>query len=132
MFLTATIAESPAYSAMVEKVKEGGTFLEVGSLLGTDLRQLVFDGAPSDCMYTVDIANFSDVGFEMFQDRRKFNTKFTECDILSPTSELLELQWSIDTIYICYFLHQWNWETQVKALKQLVALSRLGTMVVGF
>ena len=116
---------------MIEKLQAGASLLEIGCFIGHDLRRLVFDGAPSDRLCAVDIVSHWDVGFDMFRDRDKFNPKFIECNILAPTTELLDLG-SFDIIYSTHVLHQWDWTTQVKAIKQLIALSAPGAMVVGF
>jgi hypothetical protein len=57
---------------------------------------------------------------------------FIEGDIVNPNAELLVFRGAIDIISITHVLHQWTWDDQVAALKQLVALSRPGALVVGF
>ena len=83
-------------------------------------------------MYAVDIVSHWDVGYTMFNDRARFNATFIETDILSPSSSLHSLRASVDIIWTSKVLHQWDWATQLVALHSLIALSKPGTMVVGF
>jgi hypothetical protein len=68
----------------------------------------------------------------MFNDRCTFLAHFIETDIVYPNAELLALNSTVDIIYISKVFHQWDWATQVAALRSIIALSKLGTMVVGF
>jgi len=83
-FLKPLLPLSPAYSTIVSHLQSGGSFLDVGYFIGRDLRQLVFDGAPSDRLYDVDIVSHWDVGYNLFRDRDKFQAHIIECDILRP------------------------------------------------
>lgn len=67
----------------------------------------------------------------MFPDRSKFSAHFIEGDMLYPNAALLALRGTIDIISIMHVLHQWTCGDQVAALKQLVALSCPGAMLVG-
>ena len=105
--------------------------MDVGCFLGHDLRRLVFDGAPSTKLYGVDIVSHWDVGFALFRDQDRLAAHFIEADILSDDPRLLGLRGQIDIIYVAYMLHQWDWEGQVAAAKNLSKLTRAGSMVVG-
>jgi len=128
------IAKSPAYSAILRILKDGGTYLDIGCFIGADMRQLVFDGAPSDKMVGVDIVSHMSVGYEMYRDRESFKAKFMEADILNSqaSAELSALKGQIDIINVSAVLHQWDGRGQVKAAKEIVAFSKPGTLVVGY
>ncbi|KAK0110056.1 hypothetical protein ONS95_002716 [Cadophora gregata] len=137
------ITRLPAYDTALTRLKNkdknkdsssSSSFLDVGCMLGQDLRRLVYDGAPSESLTGVDIASHWDVGFEMFRDTSTFHAQFIECDILAPNPELAALEGTFDIIYIAQVLHQWGWEGQLAAVKQLVKLSRpkANAMVFGF
>jgi hypothetical protein len=68
----------------------------------------------------------------MFRDCGKFSAHFIEGDVHYPNAELLALRRTIDIISIMHVLHQWTWDDQVSALKQLVPLSRPRALLVGF
>ena len=131
-FLDPFIARSPAYPTVISRLKQGDSCLDVGCFIGQDLRRLVFDGAPSDNLYAVDIVSHWEVGYEFFRDADKFRAEFMETDILNPNEKLKSLTGKIDIISVTNVLHQWHWDDQVTAAKQLSLFSRPGTMVVGY
>ena len=125
------ISRSPAYPTILQRVKGGSTFMDVGCFLGHDLRRLIFDGAPSTNLYGVDIVSHWDVGYDLFRDRDRFSAHFIEADILSEHPALLALRGRIDVVSITHVFHQWDWEGQVAAANKVCAFTRAGSMVVG-
>lgn len=134
MFMESQLARSIARADIVEKLKNGGWFIDIGCFLGVDFRQLVVDGAPSDRMVGVDLVRQWDIGFEMYRDEDRFRGKFFEADILKlDSNESLEpFKGNMDVIGLSAVLHMWDWNGQVAAAKQLVVLSKPGTIVVGY
>ena len=111
--------------------------LDVGCFVGGDFRRLVFDGAPSENMVGLDIANHWEVGFELFRDREKFKGRFVEADLLSAETneepeELRALEGNAGIIHISQVLHQWDWDGQLAAIKKLIYFSKPGALVVGY
>lgn len=51
------------------------------------MRHLVNAGVPSGNLHGIDIVNFWDLGFEMFNDRGRFEAKFTEADMLAAAKD---------------------------------------------
>lgn len=104
--------------------------------MGTDLRRLVSDGAPAGNIYGVDLSNHWDLGYSLFRDRETFDVKFMEADLLrvEDEMELGALKGKIDVIHVTHVLHQWDWDTQVRASKNLAALSspEPGSIIIGF
>ncbi|KAH7410095.1 hypothetical protein DE146DRAFT_732917 [Phaeosphaeria sp. MPI-PUGE-AT-0046c] len=131
-FLLPSVARHPAYTTVLSRLKAGGKLLDVGCYLGHDLRKLVFDGAPQSSLYGNDIVNHWDLGYEFFKDRDRFNVEYIESDLLYPNEELSGLHAQIDVIFIVHVLHQWDWDTQVLACKELVRFSKIGSLVVGY
>ncbi|KAI0812901.1 hypothetical protein GGR55DRAFT_638346 [Xylaria sp. FL0064] len=131
-WLTPQLCRLPVYDDILKRVQEGAILMDVGTFLGHDLRRLVYDGAPSDRLYGVDIVNHFDVGYEFFCDRGRFEGHFIQADILSTTSsDLMELKGKVDIIVVSQVLHQWDWETQVKAAQTMVAFTKPGLWIVG-
>ncbi|KAI1265169.1 hypothetical protein F5Y18DRAFT_60761 [Xylariaceae sp. FL1019] len=132
-FLTPQLSRSPIYVEVLERVKKGHTLMDIGTFLGHDLRRLVYDGAPSDNLFGVDIVNFYDLGYEFFRDREHFKGQFIEANFLSTdSSELAALrERKASVIVISQVLHQWGWDDQLKATEALVAFTQPGTMIVG-
>ena len=128
------ISRSPAYRAILQRVRGGATLMDVGCFVGHDLRRLAFDGAaPSTNLYAVDIVNHWDVGYELFRDRERFSARFIEADILSAAEDpaLRALEGSIDVVNLTHVFHQWDWDGQVQAAKRVCAFTRPGSIVVG-
>lgn len=122
----------PGYPEILQRVKDGATVLDVGTFIGHDLRRLVYDGAPSDKLYGVDIASHFDVGYDFFRDREHFEAHFIEADFLSTTNpELTALKESVDIVIISQVMHQWDWEHHIRAAKVLVTFTKPGSAVVG-
>lgn len=126
-----TLSRSPAYPEILNRIKNGGKYLDIGCFIGQDMRRLVFDGASSTNLYGVDIISHWDVGFEMFRDRDTFSAQFIEADYISSDSSLRKLEGAVDVVFISQVLHQWNWDGQVRAAQRLVDFSRPGTLVAG-
>jgi hypothetical protein len=96
-----------------------------------DPTRLVYDGAPSKNLYGVDIANYWNVGFDMFQDKNSFDAKFIEADILSDNTAFASLKSRVDFVSVFQLLHQWNWNGQLEAAKTLANFTKPGSMIVG-
>jgi SAM-dependent methyltransferase len=123
----------PNYPEILARAKAGGVIVDIGTFVGHDLRRLVYDGAPSNHLWGVDIVSHFDVGYELFNDRERWNGHFVEADFLTAaTSPLLApLQRNADIIVISQVLHQWTWANQLRGATALVGLTKPGSLVVG-
>ena len=84
-------------------------------------------------MYASDISHeLWNLGFELFRDRDKMKAVFIEGDFLRLDSELCQLNGQIDIIISCQFLHLFDWDKQVVAIKRIIELSRPGSVVIGY
>ncbi|KAM0721623.1 hypothetical protein Q7P37_002548 [Cladosporium fusiforme] len=129
--LVPKLSQLPVYPEMIQRLASGQILVDIGCFIGHDLRHLVNDGAPSENLYGLDIVNFWDLGYEMFQDSKKFNAHFIEADLLSSDRSLETLEGRCGIISISQVLHQWDWNGQLQAAKALCKLSAPGSMVVG-
>ena len=98
--------------------------MDIGAFIGQDLRHLAALNVPTHHLYAVDIVSHWDLGYHMFRDRDKFHAHFLKTDILHPSAGLQKLQGRMDIISITHVLHQWDLDTQLKALKEVVKLTR--------
>ncbi|QSZ35668.1 hypothetical protein DSL72_006790 [Monilinia vaccinii-corymbosi] len=131
-WLVPQLCRNPVYPEVLKRVQAGETLMDVGCFLGHDLRRLVYDGAPSDKLYAVDIVSHWEVGYELFRDRDRFAAHFIEADIVSQSESLAPLKGQIDITSITQVIHQWDWDGQVNCAKQLVAFTKgPGSLVVG-
>ncbi|KAF2851674.1 hypothetical protein T440DRAFT_422227 [Plenodomus tracheiphilus IPT5] len=133
-FLNFSIRQAPAYSEVLERVKNGEQLLDLGCCMGQDIRKLVFDGAPSENIHASDIkADFWAFGYEMFLDKSTLQTPFIEADIFDANSELKQLDGKINIIHANSFFHLFDWDDQFKAAKRVVQLLKpvSGSMIIG-
>ncbi|PQE16353.1 methyltransferase domain-containing protein [Rutstroemia sp. NJR-2017a WRK4] len=132
-WLVPQLCKLPVYPDILKRVKAGDIYMDVGAFIGHDLRRLVYDGAPSDNLYAVDIISHWDVGFDMFRDRDRFAAHFIEADILNSSEpRLAELMGKVDILSITQVMHSWDWDGQVKFAKALVAFTKgPGSLIAG-
>lgn len=131
VWLTPQLCRLPVYESILTRVKGGAALMDVGTFIGHDLRRLVYDGAPSNRLYGVDIVNHFDLGYELFRDRDRFHGHFIEADFMSSSPELVALKGQIDIVLVSQLLHQWDWDNQVKAVETLISFMKPGSSIVG-
>lgn len=133
IWLVPFLPRLPVYSRVLQVLKDGGVYLDVGCFMGVDMRRLVHAGAPSESMYGVDIVSHWDVGYKLFRDEDLFKATFIEADIFDSKNEgLKKLGGRVDVINVGAVLHQFTWERQIEASKRLVEFSKSGTILVGY
>ncbi|KAK6352249.1 hypothetical protein TWF730_009080 [Orbilia blumenaviensis] len=125
----------PCYNEILERIKSGQKFLDLGCGFGQEIRKLVYDGIPSGNTFGVDLhLKFVDLGYELFRDRSSLRTEFIAADILEDASDLVsKLTGQIDIIYAALILHHFTWEQQITVAKRIVSLlcPKPGSMIVG-
>jgi len=122
-FLDLSISHSPYYPTILERIKAGENFLDLGCCFGQDLRKLAADGAPSEHLYGSDLRpEFFDLGYKLFRDKDTLKSKFFVGDVFDPSSPLSELDGKIDIIYAASFLHLFGYDDQIRVCKRIVKL----------
>jgi SAM-dependent methyltransferase len=122
-FLELSLITSDIYQQVLDRVKHGQKFLDLGCCLGQEISKLVFDSAPSVNTYGSDLhGDFISVGYEMFKDRDRLQTTFITADIFDDSSSLTELAGQMNTIYTGAFFHIFNLEQQEKIAVRIVQL----------
>lgn len=122
---------------MLDRIKRGAKYLDIGCCIGQDIRQLVADGAPSGHLYGAELeAPFIDLGYEFFRDRETLQTHFVQADILQlheADSSLAPLLGTFEFIHLGMVLHIFDWEEQRKVLENCVRLLKpeAGVMILG-
>lgn len=133
-FLELSISLSPKYPEILQRIKNGDKYLDIGCCVGQDIRKLASDGAPSENMYGSDLQQeFMDIGYDLFLDKSTLKSTFIAADILNPESGLKQLEGQIDIIHAASFFHLFDWDESVTAMKQAVRLlkAKPGSMLVG-
>lgn len=132
-FLDFSIHLSPEYPMVVERVRNGATFLDLGCCFGQDLRKLAFDSGCSRNLLGSDIeASFMQLGFDLFSDREHFQGTMIPGDVSSPDF-LSDYHGKVDIVYLGSFLHLFNEAQQRVVIDRLNLLlsPRPGSMVFG-
>ena len=111
-------------------------FLDAGCCFGQVLRQLSFDGVPSKNLRGADLRQeFIDLGYELFQDRDRFEGQFFAGNMLDPAEQSLDvLDGTIDIIHAASLFHLFGWDDQVKLGERIVRFFKPNTskaMLVG-
>ena len=129
-----TVADSDAYPEILERTKRGDKFLDLGCCFGQEIRQLVFDGAPSANTFGSDLwADFITVGYELFKDSSRLQTTFIAADVFDDSSPLIELAGQMDIIFTGSLFHLFNLAEQETLASRIVQLlsARPGSLLVG-
>ncbi|KAJ4322970.1 hypothetical protein N0V94_002125 [Neodidymelliopsis sp. IMI 364377] len=122
-FLNLSIQKSSCYNEVLQRIKDGEQYLDIGCCVGQDIRKLVYDGAPSENTYGSDLkGQFWDIGYDLFLDKSSLKTKFIEADVFDDKSGLQELAGKIDIVHAASFFHLFDWDGQVAAAKKVVRL----------
>lgn len=122
---------------MLDRIKGGAKYLDIGCCVGQDIRQLVADGAPSGNLYGAELeGQFIDLGYDLFRDSGALKAHFMQADILKldeAGSSLAPLLGTFEVIYLGMVLHVFDWETQRTVLEHCVRLLKpeAGVMIVG-
>ncbi|TVY48847.1 Methyltransferase [Lachnellula occidentalis] len=135
MFLMPSITTFPEYPAIVaHSQQEGAKILDLGCGLGQTLRLFASEGTPTESMYASDlVGDLWDLGYDLFGDKERMKAQFIQADIFDDNSRLSELNGKMDIILACQFIHLFDMQGQVAAMKKIVGLtSGPGAVVVGY
>lgn len=100
------IGLSKEYDEAVERLRNGKTLLDMACCFGQTIRQLVHGGAPGKNIYGCDLQpDFIDLGYKLFRDREKLQSKFLVADIFDSSSALAEFRGNFDMVYSGSFFH---------------------------
>ncbi|KUI64805.1 hypothetical protein VM1G_01245 [Cytospora mali] len=133
-FLQLSLYKQPSYPAMIQQLRQGAKYLDIGCCLGQDLRKLVADGVPSENLYGAELlGDFIQLGYDLFRDKDTLKTQFMQADVLDPNSPLQSLKGAIDFIHLGMILHVFSWEEQREVLETCIRIlkPRAGTLIVG-
>ncbi len=133
-FLNFSIGKNPAYQEVLDRIKNGEQFLDLGCCMGQDIRKLVHNGAPSENTFASDLKkDFWGFGYDMFLDKTTLRTQFMEADIFDADSELKQVDGKIDIINAASFFHLFDWNDQVRAARRAVQLLKpvSGSLIIG-
>ncbi|KFY36400.1 hypothetical protein V494_05040 [Pseudogymnoascus sp. VKM F-4513 (FW-928)] len=135
-FVELNLRTSPLYPTILSRLKGGKqNFLDLGCCLGSEIRQLVADGAPSENLYGTDLRyEFWELGYELFGDSDRLKASFFTGDVFDPASELGKLDGTLDVLHAGLFFHLFSYEQQIEVAKRVIKLMRPveGSLLVGW
>lgn len=113
--------DHPEYEQLLARLRSGEKLLDAGCCFGQVLRQLVVDGAPPENLAGIDIdQKFIDLGFELFRDKDRFESRFVVGDVLNSSSSLDQLDGQFDIVHAASFFHLFGWDDQIQIAQRLV------------
>lgn len=126
----------PKYYELLATLRAGGRYLDVGCCVGQDVRYLYAQGdIPAENLYAADLKQeFIDMGYELFMDRKTFRARIEPADLFDDQCWInQELAGQMDVIHASYFLHLFEYDTQLSAAIKLVHLlkAQRGSKIVG-
>lgn len=135
-FLEAGLDQCAEYNEVIDRLQRGQRLLDMACCVGQTVRQLVADGAPAQNIYGCDLQpDFIEIGYRLFKDRDKLETKFLVADIFDPGSALQDsdIRGKVDMVYAGSFFHLWGLEKQKEVSKAVASLliPQSGSMILG-
>lgn len=131
------LPDFPQWPQVLELVKNGGIFLDVGAFLAAELRTLSSSpGVDPKNLYALELlSEFLSLGFECFNDGDRLpKDHFIAADFFSDFDSRLEaLKGTVSVIHTGAFLHLFPWDKCARAVKRMIELSKSepGSMVLG-
>lgn len=122
------------FGEVVQRLRDGQALLDMACCFGQTVRELVAGGAPAENTYGCDLRpEFIDLGYKLFRDQDKLQTKFLVADIFDPESALKEVKGQVDIIFAGSFFHLWGYKQQLEVSKAVAQLLRAkpGSMILG-
>ncbi|KAF3935017.1 hypothetical protein ABW20_dc0103045 [Dactylellina cionopaga] len=145
-FIDFAVVNSPIYDSVLETLKAGGKYLDLGCCFAQDIRALAYAGVPSENLYGADLQpGFIDLGYELFNDKEKLKSTFFKGDIFdlssfepiagdtSDPALFHKLTGQIDILSARSFLHLFSPEQEFKAACQMAEILRKseGSIIMG-
>ncbi|KAL5446501.1 hypothetical protein PMIN06_007769 [Paraphaeosphaeria minitans] len=132
-FSELSVSLSRQYPEVLERVKNGDKYLDLGCCVGQDIRKLVFDGAFRKHIRLGLGGEFMNIGYDLFLDKSTLKTAFIAADFFDENSDLKQISGDIDIIHAASFLHLFDEEGQLKACESIVKLlkSKPGSLFIG-
>lgn len=128
-----------SYEEVLERLKDSvnpTTFLDLGTDLAVNIRQLIQDGAPAENLHAChNLPAFDDIGFKLFRDKDSlkanlFSVNWSGFDAKGP---LQALEGTFDIMNLNFFLDVFDHAKQVEQYQQLIKLLKPipGAMALG-
>ncbi|KAH0490041.1 hypothetical protein TgHK011_001526 [Trichoderma gracile] len=122
-FLDLVLKTTSVYQEVLERVKNGDKFMDLGCCFGQEIRQLIHDGAPSINTYGSDLwGEYLSMSYELFKDEDRLQITLIAADIFDDSSPLIELTGKLNIIYVGDFFHLFSLEEQEQIAVRIIQL----------
>ena len=129
------LCQQECYSRIVDAIKAGARYLDIGPAVGQDMRNLILDGCPSSNMFALEIEKgYIDLAYKFWGDYETLKTQFIVADILDESNEEAKLlNDTVDIAHAGMVLHLFDLETQMRVYKRMVQFMKpvSGALMVG-
>ncbi|KAI7785300.1 methyltransferase domain-containing protein [Diaporthe eres] len=126
-FLNLSLSKKPSYERILERLRGGATYLDIGCCIGQDIRKLVHDGAPGGNLHGAELqGGFIGLGYDFFRDRDTLGATLVQADVfdLGDGSSLSGMVGKADILHLGMVLHLFGWDKQRELLENCVKLLR--------
>ena len=135
-FLDLSLSRQESYPKILERIKGGSRFLDVGCCFAQDIRKLAHDGAPTANLWGLEIqSEFISLGFDFFRDADKLPADhFIPADLMDrSTPQVKAIEGTMGIVQLGMILHIWDRENQTKACTRVIELLKPepGSLIVG-
>ena len=112
----------------------------MGCGFGQDLRFLALEKVPTAAMWGTDTdVGLWEQGLDLFRDRQRFEGRFVRINVLdvaaartTTADAAAAIHPPVDVMLVNQLFHLFGWTAQVTAAKNLIALSKPGTWIMGY
>ncbi|KAI4201968.1 MAG: hypothetical protein LQ350_002873 [Teloschistes chrysophthalmus] len=129
-----------SYPTVLQRLKDPAkpaTFLDLGTDLGINIRQLIQDGAPAENLWACqNLPAFIDLGFQLFKDKHSLKANLFATDWWGyddANGPLQALQGTFDIVNTNFFLDVSDYPKQIETCQKLLKLLKPipGAMLLG-
>lgn len=124
-----------AYSTILKSRRPESLLIDVGCCMGTDIRKLILDGYPPECILGLDVEKrFFKLGHDLYnEDEESSRLRFRQADMLDPrfTERTSDLQNRFHFVHTANVIHLFNLRDQETFFRNLVHLTKPGGIIWG-
>jgi SAM-dependent methyltransferase len=134
MFVSFNLDKRPSYRSVLDDLKtnRGAKHLDIGCCVGQDIRKLVVDGVRSSQITAIELEpQFVELGYQLFLDKDRLQTRFFTANILTDDEVVKELEGQMSSVHMNLVLHLFTRDEQKKVLGNVLRILAPGGILLG-